>query len=106
MMKNDRNAVTEEYRPRFTTIGTLCLFFIMAVFLFPANRVLARERPIDAVFNTAETNGDGLISAQEWHQTMQKRFEALDNSNDGNISREEFEKQKEIMRERFRNRGR
>ena len=106
MMKNDRNAAIGWCRPPFTVIGALCLFFIMAVFMFPANHVLARESPIDKIFNATDTDGDGLISEQEWQQAMKKRFEALDNSNDGNISRDEFERQREIMRERFRDRGR
>jgi Ca2+-binding EF-hand superfamily protein len=106
MIKNDRNVVTGGYRPPFTVIRTLCLFFVSAVFLFPANCVLARENPIDALFNAVDTDGDGLISEQEWQKAMQKRFEALDNSDDGNISRDEFERQTEIMRERFLNRDR
>ena len=105
-MKNDRNVVAGGYRPPFTVICTLCLFFIMAMFLFPVNSVLARESPIDALFNAVDTDGDGLISEQEWQKAMQKRFEALDNSDDGNISRDEFERQTEIMRERFLNRDR
>lgn len=64
-MGNDRNAFTEAYRPRFTTIGTLCLIIATSVFLFPVNRVLARENIIDKIFNAADTDGNGLISEQE-----------------------------------------
>jgi Ca2+-binding EF-hand superfamily protein len=104
-MKNDRNGVTGGYRPSFTTIGTLCLIIATSVFLFPANRVLARESFINRIFNAADTDGDGLISKQEWHQAMKKRFETLDTSNDRNISREEFEQQEEISGYRLRQAG-
>jgi hypothetical protein len=99
MMKNDRNGVTGGYRPSFATIGTLCLIIVTSVFLFPANLVLAREIPIDKIFNAVDADGNGLISEQEWQQLMQKRFEVLDTNSDGIISREEFERQKKSMRD-------
>lgn len=104
MLRNERISVNGFHLPRLALMGAGCLFLIAAVCLFPADRGLARERPMDTIFNAADTNGDGLISEQEWHQAMQKRFETLDANKDGNVSREEFEKQKETLREKFRNR--
>jgi Ca2+-binding EF-hand superfamily protein len=74
---------------------------IFTVF-YSATLAMAWQRPIDMIFKAADTDHNNLISEAEWHTAMQKRFEAIDANHNGNISREEIEKYKENMREKFR----
>lgn len=89
------------YRQKAITLTfATTLFFAL---LFPGSFAMGQGKPVDMLFKTADTDGNGLISEAEWHAAMQKRFEATDTNHDGNISREELEKSKETMREKFRN---
>ncbi|MBM9615185.1 EF-hand domain-containing protein [Desulfobulbus rhabdoformis] len=61
----------------------------------------APGRALDLVFNAADTNRDNLISVQEYHQAMQRRFEQLDQNRDGNLTRQEMEKMRANARTRL-----
>lgn len=87
-------------------IQAVAVTTFLGALLFSGTFVIAREKPLDILFNAADTDGNGLISESEWHAAMQKRLEALDTNGDGNISREEFEKAGETMRDKIRNRSR
>ena len=77
------------------------LVAILAV-LLTAGLALAWQRPIDTLFQTADSDHNNLISEAEWHAAMQKRFEAIDANHDGNLSRDELEQSRDALRERFR----
>jgi Ca2+-binding EF-hand superfamily protein len=58
------------------------------------------------IFENMDVDQNGFVSEEEWHNAMQKRFEAMDKNRNRNLSREEVEESKETMRERFRSRMR
>jgi Ca2+-binding EF-hand superfamily protein len=62
----------------------------------------ARPNPGEAVFQADDTDGNGLISGEEWHAAAQKRFELLDTNKDGQISKEEMDDAKGTMKARFK----
>lgn len=62
------------------------------------------QRPMDILFDAADTNHNGLLDEQEWHTYLQVRFEKLDASHDGNLSRAELEQAKSTLRQTFRER--
>jgi|GEM_PF-2091490 Ca2+-binding EF-hand superfamily protein len=81
--------------------GVSCIVLLFAL-LLSGTSAMAREKPLDLLFNQADTDHNGLISEAEWHAVMQKRFETNDANHDGNISRVEIDAVKETFRERFR----
>jgi Ca2+-binding EF-hand superfamily protein len=70
--------------------------------ILTASMAIARENPLDVLFQISDSDANGLISEAEWHATMQKRMESLDTNHDGNLSRVEFEKARQTVRERMR----
>jgi len=64
--------------------------------------VMARQKPLDVIFTADDTDGNGLVSEEEWHAAAQKRFELLDTNKDGNISKEEMAAGKGTMKTRFK----
>lgn len=72
------------------------------ILILPANMALAREKPVDVLFQMSDSDGNGLISEAEWHAAMQKRMETVDTNHDGNLSRDEFELARQTIRERMR----
>jgi hypothetical protein len=87
------------------TIHAVIATTFLCAFLLFGTSVMAREKPHDGLFNAADTDGNGLISESEWHAAMQKRLESIDFNGDGSLSREEFEKTKETLRDKIRNRS-
>jgi len=75
---------------------------LLFAFVLSGNPAMAREKPMDIIFNLADADQNGLISETEWHTAMQKRLEAIDINHDGNISREELESAKEGFRNKMR----
>ncbi len=86
---------------RKATLCTLGSFFLIALML-TGTSAMAREKPLDILYASADTDGNGLISEAEWHAAMQKRFETLDANGDGNISKEEMANARETARDKFR----
>ncbi len=76
-------------------IGTL-LFMVSALPL-----AMAQPASNARLFDQMDTNGDGVVSEQEWHAAMQKRFESIDKNRDGNLSAAEWQEMKDSLRERF-----
>lgn len=62
------------------------------------------QRPMDILFDEADTNHNGLIDEQEWHTYLQQRFASLDANHDGNLSKAELEQAKTTLRQTFRER--
>ncbi len=83
---------------RTTTVITTML---IAVFMI-GGCAIAQQKPLQVIYEAADTDGNGLISEAEWHAAAQKRFELLDANKDGNISQEEMEAGKAAMKERFK----
>jgi len=85
------------------------LLFSALLPVFLANPVLAvGERAGDILVEHMDSDHNGLVSEEEWHAAMQKRFEKFDANNDGGLSREEVKQVRtsgrESLRERFQNR--
>lgn len=75
---------------------------IIVLLLLTAASAIARQKPMEIIFEAGDTDHNGLISEDEWHAAMQKRFDALDKNHDNAVSYDEFQKAKETLRERFR----
>ena len=84
-----------------TAIATM----LIAVFMIVGSAI-AQQKPLDVIFENMDVDKNGFVSEEEWHNAMQKRFEAMDKNRNRNLSREEVEESKETMRERFRSRMR
>jgi Ca2+-binding EF-hand superfamily protein len=84
-----------------TVIATM----LIAVFMIVGSAI-AQQKPLDVIFENMDVDQNGFVSEEEWHNAMQKRFEAMDKNRNRNLSREEVEESKETMRERFRSRMR
>jgi Ca2+-binding EF-hand superfamily protein len=84
-----------------TVIATM----LIAVFMIVGSAI-AQQKPLDVIFENMDVDKNGFVSEEEWHNAMQKRFEAMDKNRNRNLSREEVEESKETMRERFRSRMR
>ena len=84
-----------------TVIATM----VIAVFMIVGSAI-AQQKPLDVIFENMDVDQNGFVSEEEWHNAMQKRFEAMDKNRNRNLSREEVEESKETMRERFRSRMR
>ena len=84
-----------------TAIATM----LIAVFMIVGSAI-AQQKPLDVIFENMDVDQNGFVSEEEWHNAMQKRFEAMDKNRNRNLSREEVEESKETMRERFRSRMR
>lgn len=65
-----------------------------------AQRGQRLERLEDEMFKRMDTNGDGVISKQEFMDQAEKRFKRLDANGDGQITREELENAAQNMRQR------
>lgn len=50
----------------------------------------------------ADTNGDGVISKQEFMAEQEKRFKEIDTNGDGNISQDEMQAHREKRKAEFR----
>jgi hypothetical protein len=53
-------------------------------------------------YDSMDTNHDGAVNEQEWHQAMQKRFESVDVNKDRVISPAEWEAHRQLMRNNIR----
>jgi hypothetical protein len=84
-----------------TAIATM----LIAVFMIVGSAI-AQQKPLEVIFENMDVDQNGFVSEEEWHNAMQKRFEAMDKNRNRNLSREEVEESKETMRERFRSRMR
>lgn len=84
-----------------TVIATM----LIAVFMIVGSAI-AQQKPLEVIFENMDVDQNGFVSEEEWHNAMQKRFEAMDKNRNRNLSREEVEESKETMRERFRSRMR
>ena len=87
---------------RILLFSALAAIAISSLLLPASNADAARERPLDVIFNAADSDGNGMVSENEWHAAMQQRFETMDIDGDGSISREEMEQSKDTARERFK----
>jgi len=83
---------------RTTTVITTML---IAVFMM-SGCAMVQQKPLEVIYEAADTDGNEMISEAEWHAAAQKRFELLDTNKDGNISKEEMEAGKTTMKERFK----
>lgn len=81
--------------PRASVLSLLALIMIAS----PAGAV--GNRPVDLLFNSADTDHNNLVSEAEYHAAMQRRFEQLDRNKDGNLSPQELEDARSTARERF-----
>jgi len=80
------------------------IFFLVLIAVMTAVTVRAAQvKPLDILFDSADTNHDGIISESEWHNAMQQYFIKMDMDGDGKVSRAEMEKTRETMRERLKN---
>jgi Ca2+-binding EF-hand superfamily protein len=82
------------------------IWIVLIIVLLAMGTAAARQKPLDVIFESMDVDQNGFVSEEEWHNAMQKRFEAMDKNHDNNFSREEVEESKETMRERFRSRMR
>lgn len=83
-------------------LSFVMLITALLITLPPGPARAAREKPLDLIFKAADSDGDGLISENEWHAAMQKRFNKIDLNADGQISRSELEQSRDTARERFK----
>ncbi len=78
------------------------VFLLILLILFSVTLAMAVGRPNNLLFNLIDTDRNGLISEQEWHAFMQKRFESIDTNHDQNISRAELDRYRQKLRSRLR----
>lgn len=95
------NKQQQQFFRKISAIRLVAIAFLIT-FAFSGTLAMAREKPLDILFNMADTDQNGLISETEWHAAMQKRLEAIDTNHDGSISREEMEASKENFRDKMR----
>ena len=78
----------------------------------PADQAAARQAYIDQSFKKIDTNGDGSIDKQEWHdfmvaymerqnQDFTASFEAADTNGDGKLSRKEAQAANPLLHKYF-----
>lgn len=75
----------------------LCVLITIAIH----GNATAKERPIDVLFDQADTNHDGVVSEGEFHTAMQERFLIIDADQNGNLTREELEDARQVIRDRI-----
>lgn len=79
------------------------LALLLSCILFTkAHALSSGQRPMDMLYNAADSDGNGLISETEWHTVMQKRFEEIDTNDDSQVSLEEMAASRETAKQRFR----
>ena len=63
--------------------------------------ILSQEEldTINALFDAADKNGDGVLSLKEWKKTFKGEFDDFDISNDEHISKREFQVAWAIMKQ-------
>jgi Ca2+-binding EF-hand superfamily protein len=84
-----------------------CVFSIMILTtILTTNMTMAREPFKANLFERADADKNGLISDDEWHTAMQKRFDAIDKNKDGNLSQDEWQEMRETVRQGIRARAR
>ena len=98
-MKFNRRSVV---RSAVAVISMVFLVVLTAVMTAGTVRA-AQAKPLDILFDSADTNHDGTISESEWHNAMQQYFIKMDIDSDGKVSRLEMEKTRETMRQRLQN---
>lgn len=79
-------------------------WIVLAIVLMVVGCAAAGQNAFGSHIENMDTNGNGLISEEEWHAAMQKRFESIDKNGDGNLSRDEIDETKATMRDRIRSR--
>ncbi|PLX92946.1 MAG: hypothetical protein C0620_08600 [Desulfuromonas sp.] len=95
------------WRP-FSSVERLVLVLIVTAVLSScllygrAYALGTQQKPLDMLYNAADSDGNGLISESEWHTVMQRRFEEIDTNDDGQVSLDEMAASRETTRERFR----
>jgi len=57
--------------------------------------------PGAAMLDSADTDGDGLLSKAEFVAVHEKRFAEMDANNDGKVSRDEMKAHRESMKAQF-----
>ena len=90
---------------RWLAVGVpiLLLTLVLSCLLFTqAQANTSKQRPMDVLYNAADTDGNGLISENEWHSAMQKRFEEIDTNDDNQVSLDELAASRDTAKQRFR----
>lgn len=92
---------------RFLTVAATCAALVSATAAHaqtPAANGAQRGQRLQQLesemFKRMDTNGDGVISKQEFMEQAEKRFKRLDANGDGQITREEIESAAQNMRQR------
>ena len=80
----------------------LAAWILLLLLAAPSTDAGAREKPIDVLFEKADTDHNGVLSEQEWHAAMHQRFQNLDTNKDGALARDEMEQARQERLRAFR----
>nr|WP_320048199.1 EF-hand domain-containing protein [uncultured Desulfuromonas sp.] len=108
-MKDDSQTIMRRYCPvERSYLVIVLLAVVLSCILFTRAQAISSgasssgQRPLDVLYNAADSDGNGLISESEWHTVMQKRFEEMDTNGDQQVSLEEMAASRDTAKQRFR----
>jgi Ca2+-binding EF-hand superfamily protein len=81
-------------------LNSVLLRLSAVLFFLTATQVCAAAQ--DGALAQMDTNGDGVISEQEWMDSAKARFDRLDSNHDGVLDPQELQQARDNVRQRFR----